>query len=98
MIEIRETDEFSTWFAELKDRRARTKITARIRRLAHGNAGDVAPVGQGISEMRIHFGPGYRVYYLRRGDVLVILLCAGTKKSQAKDIERAKVLAKEQED
>ena len=93
MIEIRETEAFSNWLKTLKDKKTRSIILARIRRLAFGNAGDVAPIGGGLSELRIHFGPGYRVYYVQRGDVLVVLLCGGDKRSQVRDIERAKVLA-----
>lgn len=92
MIEVRETEEFSIWFTELADKRARAKIAARIDRLARGNPGDVEPVGEGVSEMRIHYGPGYRVYFVQRGDTLVILLGGGTKKSQPNDIKRARVL------
>jgi len=93
MIEIRETAVFSDWLKSLKDESTRSRILARIRRLAFGNPGDVSPIGGGLSELRIHFGPGYRVYYVQRGDVLVVLLCGGDKRSQVRDIERAKVLA-----
>jgi putative addiction module killer protein len=79
----------------LADRRARAKIAARIDRLAQGNPGDVASVGEGVSELRIHFGPGYRVYFVARGRALVILLCGGDKSSQAKDIKTAKQLARD---
>ena len=95
MIEIRQTDVFVAWFAGLKDRSARARITARIRRLSLGNPGDVKPVGQGISEMRIDYGPGYRVYFVQRGETLVILLCGGDKRDQSRDIARALELAKE---
>ncbi len=71
MIEVRQTDVFVAWFAGLKDRAARARITARIRRLSLGNPGDVKPVGQGVSEMRIDYGPGYRVYFVQRGETLV---------------------------
>jgi putative addiction module killer protein len=77
----------------LKDREARARILVRITRLAAGNAGDVKPVGSGISEMRIAHGPGYRVYYMRRGSQLVILLCGGDKSTQSQDIKRAKAIA-----
>jgi putative addiction module killer protein len=70
---------------------------ARIQRLVEGNAGDVAPVGDGVSEMRIHFGPGYRVYYVNRGGELILLLCGGDKSSQARDIQAAKRLAREED-
>lgn len=94
-IEVRETDIFAVWFAELRDRQARARITARIRRLSLGNPGDVKPVGGGVSEMRIDYGPGYRVYFVARGDTLVILLCAGSKRTQDRDIKRALELARE---
>ncbi len=95
MIEIRQTDVFAAWFAGLKDRAARARITACIRRLSLGNPGDVKPVGQGVSEMRIDYGPGYRVYFVQRGETLVILLCGGDKRDQSRDIARALELAKE---
>ena len=95
MIEIRETEMFSTWLRSLRDSTARARIAARIQRLAFGNPGDVRPVGEGVSELRVHFGPGYRVYYVQRGVVLVVLLCGGDKDTQDKDIEMAKNLAKE---
>lgn len=98
MPEIRETERFSNWLEGLKDQRAKAKIAARIQRLALGNPGDVAAVGEGVSELRIHYGPGYRVYFVQRGDVLVILLCGGTKKGQAKDIAVAKELADQLEE
>ncbi|HJU16907.1 MAG TPA: type II toxin-antitoxin system RelE/ParE family toxin [Stellaceae bacterium] len=90
MLEIRQTDEFEDWLKRLRDRTARAKILVRIDRLALGNPGDVRPVGGGISEMRIDYGPGYRVYFTQRGAVFVILLCGGDKSSQARDIKRAK--------
>jgi putative addiction module killer protein len=95
MIEIKQTATFMTWESHLKDRRAKAAIAARIFRLANGLAGDVAPVGQGVSELRIHYGPGYRVYFQQRGSEIVILLCGGDKGSQPKDIETAKRLAAE---
>lgn len=79
--------------AKLRDARARAKIAARIDRLAFGNPGDVAPVGEGVSELRIHHGPGYRVYFVNRGETLMVLLCGGDKATQDRDIERAKMLA-----
>lgn len=97
MIEIRETEIFSDWIKSLKDARTRSKIAARVRRLAFGNPGDVSPVGGGLSELRIHYGPGYRVYFVQRGKVLIVLLCGGTKGSQAKDIAKAKRMADELE-
>ncbi len=95
MLEIVQTEAFSTWLEQLRDVRARAKIAARVRRLALGNPGDVAPVGDGISELRIHYGPGYRVYFTMQGKTIVILLCGGDKGSQAKDIKRAKALAQD---
>ena len=95
MIEVRQTDVFADWLADLRDRNARARITVRIRRLSLGNPGDVRPVGSGVSEMRIDYGPGYRVYFVRRGDAVVILLCGGDKQSQDRDIARAVALAQE---
>lgn len=95
MVEVRQTDVFVAWFEGLKDSAARARITARIRRLSLGNPGDVKPVGQGVSEMRIDYGPGYRVYFVQRGEALVILLCGGDKRDQSRDIARALELAKE---
>lgn len=98
MVEIRQTDTYSTWFGRLRDVRARARILVRIRRLTLGNPGDVAPVGEGVSELRIHHGPGYRVYYTARGERLVILLAGGDKKSQQRDIAKAIELARNLED
>lgn len=95
MLEVRQTDVFATWFAGLRDREARARITARIRRLSLGNPGDVKPVGSGVSEMRIDYGPGYRVYFVGRGDTVVVLLCGGNKRHQNRDIARALDLAEE---
>lgn len=95
MLVVRQTDVFAAWFAGLRDRKARARITARIRRLSLGNPGDVKPVGSGVSEMRIDYGPGYRVYFVGRGDAVVVLLCGGDKRSQDRDIARALELAKE---
>lgn len=95
MIEIRETDRFSEWLQALKDSRAKARIAARTQRLAFGNPRDVRPVGEGVSELRIDYGPGYRVYYVQRGKVLIVLLCGGDKGSQEKDIKLALKLAKE---
>ncbi|MBB4351592.1 type II toxin-antitoxin system RelE/ParE family toxin [Aliirhizobium cellulosilyticum] len=95
MIEIRQTATFAKWEAHLRDKRARTIIASRLMRLAEGLPGDVEPVGEGISELRIHYGPGYRVYFQKRGDVLIVLLCGGDKGSQTRDIAVAKKLAKE---
>lgn len=93
MIEVRQTDEYSEWFANLRDKQARARINTRIRRLSLGNSGDVKPVGEGISELRIDFGPGYRVYFLQRGREVVILLAGGDKRTQQKDIQTALELA-----
>jgi len=98
MIEIRKTEIFTKWFEGLKDRRAKARIQARIDRVEMGNFGDVAPVGEGISELRIFYGPGYRVYFLQRGPVVVILLSGGDKSTQASDIARTKEIAKQIED
>lgn len=89
MIEIRQTEHYADWFARLRDRQARARIDARIRRLSLGNPGDVKPVGAGVSELRIDYGPGYRIYFARRGQSLVILLAGGDKHSQHRDIELA---------
>jgi putative addiction module killer protein len=97
MIVIRQTAVFAKWLSGLKDRNARARIAVRIDRLALGNPGDVKAVGGGVSEMRIDYGPGYRVYFARRGDVVVLLLCGGDKKSQARDIVAAQTLAAEWE-
>jgi putative addiction module killer protein len=98
VIEIRKTAAFSDWMARLGDHRARARIAARIDRLGLGNPGDVEPVGEGISELRFHYGPGYRVYFVWRGKKLILLLCGGDKSTQAKDIKTAKVLAANLED
>jgi len=95
VIEVRQTTEFAKWIAGLRDIRGRAKIAARIDRLSMGHPGDVRPVGEGISELRIHDGPGYRVYYVKRGTVLIVLLCGGDKSSQNRDIATAKRLAAE---
>ena len=97
MIEIRRTQAFADFFDGLRDRRARTLIASRIDRLALGNAGDAAPVGGGVSELRLHYGPGYRVYYMQHGEVLIVLLCGGDKSSQQRDIKQAKALAQDLE-
>jgi putative addiction module killer protein len=94
-LEVRQTDVFAAWFAALRDRQARARITTRIRRLSLGNPRDAKTVGSGVSEMRIDYGPGYRVYFIRRGAAVVILLCGGDKRTQARDIARAHELARE---
>jgi len=95
LVEIRQTEVFADWFARLRDRQARARINARIRRLSLGNAGDAKSVGKGVHEMRIDYGPGYRIYFARRGSELVILLAAGDKRTQAQDIATAQRLAHE---
>ncbi|EFS0483895.1 type II toxin-antitoxin system RelE/ParE family toxin [Salmonella enterica] len=93
MIELIKTDLFDRWLVGLRDRQARARIEARIRCLSLGNPGDVKPVGEGLSEMRIDHGPGYRVYFMRRGPLVVLLLCGGDKSSQERDIALAKTIA-----
>lgn len=93
MIEVRQTEEFSTWLRRLRDANAVARIVARIRRLEQGNPGDTNSVGNGVMEMRIDYGPGYRVYYLPRGSTIVILLCGGDKQTQPRDIRRAHKMA-----
>jgi putative addiction module killer protein len=95
MIEVRQSETFRRWRNRLKDQRIRAMVASRLDRLAFGNAGDVRPVGAGISELRIDYGPGYRIYYKRHGDTIILLLCGGDKRTQANDIETAKRLAKE---
>ncbi len=93
MIEIRQTDVYASWFSGLHDRQVRARIDVRIRRLSLGNPGDVRPVGEGVSELRIDYGPGYRVYFVQRGSSLVILLAGGDKRTQSHDIAVALELA-----
>lgn len=93
MIELIKTNVFDRWLTDLRDRKARAKVETRLLRLRLGNAGDVKPVGAGVSEMRIDYGPGYRVYFMQRGPVMVVLLCGGDKGSQERDIARAKEIA-----
>lgn len=95
MIAIHETEEFSAWLDGLRDDRAKARIARRIDRLALGNPGDVKPVGEGVSELRIDYGPGYRVYFVQRGSVLIVLLCGGDKRTQDSDIRKAKELARQ---
>ncbi len=97
MIEVRQTEEFSTWLRKLRDDRARVKIADRLLRVEGGNFGDVEPVGEGVSELRIDYGPGYRVYFTRRGRVVVVILCGGDKRTQNADIKRAKRMARDLE-
>ncbi|MCK9367619.1 MAG: type II toxin-antitoxin system RelE/ParE family toxin [Metallibacterium scheffleri] len=93
MIELKQTEAFRKWFGKLRDERAATAIASRLDRLAFGHAGDAEPVGKGVSELRIHYGPGYRVYFQRRGDTIIVLLCGGDKGTQARDIKTARRLA-----
>jgi putative addiction module killer protein len=95
MVEIRETDEFKKWIRSLRDSIAKAKIASRIQRLKFGNPGDVKPVGEGVSEMRIDHGPSYRVYYVNRGNTIIVVLCGGDKTTQQSDIDRALRLADE---
>ena len=93
MVQVRQTERFVRWLEDLRDLRGRAKVLARIERLISGNPGDAKPVGAGVSELRINYGPGYRVYYLQKGTTLIILLAGGDKSSQAKDIQAALQLA-----
>ncbi|MDA9475739.1 addiction module antitoxin RelB [Bradyrhizobium sp. CCBAU 65884] len=93
MVELKQTETFRKWRSRLKDERAKARIASRLDRLALGHAGDVEPVGDGISELRIHYGPGYRIYFQKRGSLIIVLLCGGDKSTQAKDIKAAKRLA-----
>ena len=95
MYEIRQTERFGTWLEGLRDARAKARIAARLLRLENGLFGDVKPVGDGVSELRVDYGPGYRVYFVRRGETSLVLLCGGDKGSQDRDISEAKALAKE---
>ena len=94
-MQVRQTHRFEAWFEELRDLRGRARIQARIDRLSLGNAGDVRPVGSGVSELRIDYGPGYRVYFVKRGEDLIVLLAGGKKDTQARDIAQAITLASE---
>lgn len=94
MIEVRQTDVYAHWFEGLRDARARARIIARIRRLSLGNAGDVKAVGEGVSELRIDYGPGYRVYFAQQGPFLAVLLTGGDKRTQRRDIATAWKLAR----
>jgi putative addiction module killer protein len=95
VVEVRETVQYAKWFASLRDPQARARINVRIRRLSLGNAGDVKPVGEGISELRIDYGPGYRVYFVRQGQALVVLLGGGDKRAQVRDVRAAIQLARD---
>ena len=95
MLELKQTETFRKWRFRLKDERARALIASRLDRLAFGLAGDAEPVGRGVSELRIHPGPGYRIYFQKRGTAIIVLLCGGDKSTQAKDIKTAQHLALE---
>ena len=97
-MRTRKSSIYKKWIKGLRDKQARYRINARIKRLECGNPGDVVPVGEGISEMRIHYGPGYRVYYKDTGKEIIIILCAGDKSTQQNDINKAKRLAREEEE
>jgi putative addiction module killer protein len=94
VIEIRQTETYAAWFDSLRDRKARARIDVRIRRLSLGNPGDVRPIGSGVSELRIDYGPGYRVYFVQRGPMLIILLAGGDKRTEQGDIKKALDLAR----
>ena len=98
MVDIIKSATFDRWLKKLRDPRARARIEMRIRRLELGNPGDVEPIGSGLSEMRIDYGPGYRVYYMQQRSVLVVLLCGGDKGTQKNDIKKAKEIAAEWKD
>jgi putative addiction module killer protein len=98
MLEVRQTQTYARWFDDLRDRVAKTRIDIRIRRLSLGNPGDMKSVGEGVCELRIDHGPGYRVYYVQKAEITVVLLAGGDKSSQDKDIRTAKLLASELED
>jgi putative addiction module killer protein len=95
VVEIRQTENYVQWFHGLSDRVTKTRIDIRIRRLSLGNPGDVKPVGEGVSELRIDHGPGYRIYFVMRGETLVVLLAGGDKRSQERDIKKAIELARQ---
>ncbi len=95
MFQVKETETYRRWERSLRDRKARVAISARLFRLTSGLFGDAVPVGQGVSELRIHFGPGYRIYFQQRGNEIVLLLCGGDKSTQQRDIALAKKLAEE---
>ena len=98
MFEVRQTEIFASWLGGLTDIRAIARVDIRIRRLSLGNMGDAKSLGEGLSEMRIDYGPGYRLYFTRRGEHIVILLCGGDKKRQSTDIVRARQLLKDLDD
>lgn len=98
MVEIIKSDTFDRWLRKLRDPQAKARVEMRIRRLSLGNAGDVQPIGEGLSEMRVDYGPGYRVYFKQQSSVLVLLLCAGDKRTQQKDIAKAREIAAQWKD
>lgn len=99
MFQIQQTDVFADWLARLKDAKAKARILARLESVTHGNLGDTKVVGGGVRELRVHVGPGYRIYFAQVGQIVLLLLCAGDKSTQKRDIERAKRLLREtQED
>jgi putative addiction module killer protein len=95
MLQVRQTTTYSSWFSKLRDKAAKVRIDIRIRRLSLGNPGDVKPVGEGVSELRVNFGPGYRIYFVQKGEEFVVLLAGGDKSTQEQDISTAKSLARE---
>ena len=95
MVEVRQAARFAKWLEDLRDLRGRARVQARIERLIGGNPGDVKPIGSGVSELRINYGPGYRVYFQQKGSTLIILLAGGDKSTQARDIEEALMLARQ---
>jgi len=97
MFEIIESELFAEWFGSLRDQAGKAAIQRRIRRIVDGNFGDVAPVGSGVSEIRVNSGPGYRVYFIQRGKTVILLLCGGDKSSQSRDIMRARKIASDTE-
>ena len=94
MFELRKTEVYARWLDDLRDVRARARVLVRVERLAAGNPGDVRPVGEGVSELRIDYGPGYRVYFKKQGRTIVVLLAGGDKRTQSRDIEKALRLAR----
>lgn len=98
MYTVLRSNEFDGWFTDLKDNKAKARVLARIRSAEYGNLGDVQPIGEGISEMPIHYGPGYRVYFMQKGKRLILLLIGGDKSSQTRDIKKAKLLAQSLEE
>ena len=91
---VKQSDVYAKWFDDLRDRNAKARIDRRIKRAARGEYGDVKPVGEGVEELRFHFGPGYRIYFTERGGIIFFLLAGGTKKTQSEDIETAKRIAR----